>query len=168
MGTAKGGTCQDTKTKGGVGILVGKYAWQHGRRVSGCVKAKGRDSEEGVALVTRCFRTLHVVPHVLSLCSFFSLSPSARVQQQHESQDPRCIPKLNTHLAHPSITCVFPPSDRMCHHYEPRLWDTLTMLQELPQQAHNCRMTLPTMSSTNSSFSNTSDHPQDTSCHLEL
>jgi hypothetical protein len=38
LGTAKGGTCQDAKRKEGEGILVGKYVWQHGRQVLGCVR----------------------------------------------------------------------------------------------------------------------------------
>jgi hypothetical protein len=42
------------------------------------------------------------------------------------------------------------------------------MLQELPQQVHDRRMILLTMRSTYPSFSNTLDHPQDTSRHLEL
>ena len=41
------------------------------------------------------------------------------------------------------------------------------MLQELPQQVHDHHMILLTMRSTHPSFSNTSDHPQDTSHHLE-
>ena len=51
---------------------------------------------------------------------------------------------------------------------DPGRWDAPTMLQEPPQQVHDRRTSLPAMSSTHSSFSNTSDHPQDTSRHLEL
>lgn len=51
---------------------------------------------------------------------------------------------------------------------DPGRWDAPTMLQEPPQQVHDRRASLPAMTSTRSSFSDTSDHPQDTLPHIEL
>jgi len=51
---------------------------------------------------------------------------------------------------------------------DPGRWDAPTMLQEPPQQAPDRRASLPAMTSTRSSFSDTSDPPQDTSRHLDL
>ena len=78
---------------------------------------------------------------------------------------------LNTYLAHPSMTCASPPSHK-CVTEPVRhglwLWGAPTMSQEPPQQARDRRTSLPVMSRTRSSFSNMSDHPQDTSRHLGL
>jgi len=51
---------------------------------------------------------------------------------------------------------------------DPGRWDAPPILQEPPQQVHDRRTSLPAMTSTRSSFSDTSDHPQDTLPHLDL
>ena len=84
---------------------------------------------------------------------------SSREIFEHASRpslDDLCVPSISQNVSRGRLVT------------DPGRWDAPIMSQEPPQQVHDRRASLPAMTSTRSSFSDTSDHPQDISPHLDL